>query len=88
MKDANGFFHISPCMEGRGIERQAKKPKTITANRKINHSTTIFRFAAKIRDEKGELKAHFSLARPLQEPTEHSQSIKKYFILFHFDFLQ
>ena len=24
MKDANGFFHISPCMEGRGIERQAK----------------------------------------------------------------
>lgn len=58
------------------------------ANRKINHSTTIFRFAAKIRDEKGELKAHFSLARPLQEPTEHSQSIKKYFILFHFDFLQ
>ena len=42
LKDANGFFHIYPCMEGRGIERQTKKPKTITANRKINHSTMIF----------------------------------------------
>lgn len=57
MKDANGFFHISPCMEGRGIERQAKKPKAITANRKINHSTTIFRFAVKIRDGKGKRRA-------------------------------
>lgn len=56
MKDANGFFHISPCMEGRGIERQAKKPKAITANRKINHSTTIFRFAVKIRDGKRKTK--------------------------------
>ena len=88
LKDANGFFHIYPCMEGRGIERQTKKPKTITANRKINRTTTIFRFTAKIRDEKGELKGHFSLARSLQEPTEHSQSIKKYFILFYFDFLR
>lgn len=57
MKDANGFFHISPCMEGRGIERQAKKPKTITANRKINHSTMIFQCAAKTRDRKGQRRA-------------------------------
>lgn len=77
MKDANGFFHISPCMEGRGIERQAKKPKAITANRKINHSTTIFRFAVKIRDGKGKRRAirHPSLSPLFQDQLKIAKSV-------------
>ena len=97
MKDANGFFHISPCMEGRGIERQAKKPKAITANRKINHSTTIFRFAVKIRDGKGKRRAlrhlHFppsfktNLKLPKASLTTSNGVSRRVLCTIHFIFL-
>lgn len=57
MKEANGFSNIYSCMEGRGLERQAKETKTIAAKRKTNQSTMIFRFAAKTGGRKGKRKA-------------------------------
>ena len=97
MKDANGFFHISPCMEGRGIESQAKKPKAITANRKINHSTTIFRFAVKIRGGKGKRRAlrhlHFppsfktNLKLPKASLTTSNGVSRRVLCTIHFIFL-